>query len=164
MFNDDTLAGLAAALRSASPNREAPILSFNAGGTLPPFVFLHGDFMGGGFYSRALAHWLGPDQPVLIVHLHGLVETSVPPTIEAMAADRIHSLRAMRPHRPYVLGGHCNDAFVAFEMARQLRAAGEAVPLVILIEAREPRDGAAGDGAAGAEAWWLWMPREPCAS
>jgi len=164
MFNDDTLAGLAAALRSASPNREAPILSYQCRGTLPPFVFLHGDFMGGGFYSRALAHWLGPDQPVLIVHLHGLVEASVPPTIEAMAADRIHSLRAMRPHGPYVLGGHCNDAFVAFEMARQLRAAGEAVPLVILIEAREPRDGAAGDGAAGAEAWWLWMPREPCAS
>jgi thioesterase domain-containing protein len=152
MFNDDTLAGLAAALRTATPNREAPILAFNAAGTLPPFVFLHGDFTGGGFYSRALAHWLGPDQPVLIVHPHGLVEQTVPPTIEAMAADRIRSLRAMRPHGPYVLGGHCNGAFVAFEMARQLVSEGEEVPVVALIEAREPRDAAAGEANAE-EAW-----------
>ena len=38
MFHDDTLAGLAAALRSSAPNTEAPILSFNAAGAMPPFV------------------------------------------------------------------------------------------------------------------------------
>ena len=152
MFEDDTLAGLAAALRTATPNREAPIIAFNAAGKLPPFVFLHGDFTGGGFYSRALAHWLGPDQPVLIVHPHGLVETSVPATIEAMAADRIRSLRALRAHGPYVLGGHCNGAFVAFEMARQLLEQGEEIPVVVLVEAREPRDAVeAGDDEAWAE-------------
>ena len=153
MFNDDTLAGLAAALRASAPNTEAPILSFNAAGALPPFVFLHGDFTGGGFYSRALAHWLGPDQPVLIVHPHGLVESTVPPTIEAMAADRVRALRALRPHGPYIVGGHCNGAFVAFEMARQLHAEGERIPAVVLIEAREPKGGDA-DGSEGErEAW-----------
>jgi thioesterase domain-containing protein len=153
MFEDDTLAGIAAALRTSAPNREAPIIAFNSGGTLPPFVFLHGDFTGGGFYSRALAHWLGPDQPVLIVHPHGLVEATVPPTIEAMAEERIRALRVVRPHGPYVLGGHCNGAFVAFDMARQLREQGEHVPVVVLIEAREPRDAASADAAGDDEAF-----------
>jgi len=153
MFNDDTLAGLAAALRVSAPNTEAPILSFNATGALPPFVFLHGDFTGGGFYSRALAHWLGPDQPVLIVHPHGLVESTVPPTIEAMAADRVRALRALRPRGPYIVGGHCNGAFVAFEMARQLQAEGERIPAVVLIEAREPKGADADEGAGEKETW-----------
>jgi amino acid adenylation domain-containing protein len=153
MFNDDTLAGLAAALRKSTPNTEAPILSFNAAGSRPPFVFLHGDFTGGGFYSRALAHWLGPDQPVLIVHPHGLVESMVPPTIEAMAADRVRALRALRPHGPYIVGGHCNGAFVAFEMARQLHAEGERIPAVVLIEAREPK-GPDANGSEGEQDAW----------
>ena len=153
LFNDDTLAGVAAALRRSTPNTEAPILSFNTEGALPPFVFLHGDFTGGGFYSRALAHSLGADQPVLIVHPHGLVESTVPPTIEAMAADRIRALRVLRPRGPYIVGGHCNGAFVAFEMARQLQAEGERIPAVVLIEAREPR-GVDADGSKAERPAW----------
>jgi len=38
-------------------------------------------------------------------------------------------------------GGHCNGAFVAFEMARQLLRQGEQVPAVVMIEARAPSGG-----------------------
>jgi amino acid adenylation domain-containing protein len=138
LFVDDTIAGLARVLREGAPDLKAPIVTIHGDGTLPPFVFLHGDFTGGGFYSRALAQALGPDQPVLIVHPHGLVDATIPETIEAMAADRLRAVRAIRPHGPYVLGGHCNGAFVAFEMARQLLQQGEQVPAVVLIEARAP--------------------------
>jgi thioesterase domain-containing protein len=75
---------------------------------------------------------------VLIVHPHGLVGDAIPDSIEAMAADRIGALRALRPHGPYLVGGHCNGALVAFEMARQLVALGEEVPAVVIIEARAP--------------------------
>jgi thioesterase domain-containing protein len=153
MYTDDTLAGMADALRGEGPSGDAPILSFNAGGSLPPFVFLHGDFTGGGFYSRALVQALGPEQPVLIVHPHGLVETDVPASIEAMAADRVRALRRLRPHGPYVVGGHCNGAFVAFEMARQLLEEGEQVPAVVVIEARAPSSGSSGAQAGGGQAW-----------
>ena len=121
-------------------------------------MFLHGDFTGGGFYSRALAHALGPDQPVLIVHPHGLVDATIPETIEAMAADRIVALRALRPHGPYVLGGHCNGAFVAFEMARQLMRQGEPVPAVVMIEARAPTGGGAAAGSPGGEGYVSFGP------
>jgi thioesterase domain-containing protein len=141
LFADDTIVGLARALRDGAAGLEAPIVALNGSGTLPPFVFLHGDFTAGGFYSRALARALGAQQPTLIVHPHGLVDLAIPDTIEAMAADRIRALRALRPRGPYVIGGHCNGAFVAFEMARQLLDAGEQVPAIVLIEARAPRGG-----------------------
>ncbi|CAG0974790.1 enterobactin synthetase component F [Burkholderiales bacterium] len=142
MFADDTIAGLANALRDGAPDANAPIVVVNGRGSRPPFVFLHGDFQAGGFYSLALARALGPDQPTLIVHPHGLTGDAVPETIEAMAADRIRALRTFRPAGPYVIGGHCNGALVAFEMARQLVAAGDAVPAVVLIESRAPAPGA----------------------
>jgi amino acid adenylation domain-containing protein len=139
LFIDDTVAGLARVLREGAVDHNAPIVPINAGGMRPPFVFLHGDFTGGGFYSRSLAHAMGPEQPTLIVHPHGLVAGEIPGTIETMAADRIRALREIRRHGPYVLGGHCNGAFVAFEMARQLMDEGERVPAVVMIEARAPR-------------------------
>ncbi len=150
MFDDDTVAGMASALQRGSAAGTAPIFEVHPEGRRPPFVFLHGDFTAGGFYSRAIAMALGGDQPVLIVHPHGLVDEAVPDTIEAMAADRIRALRALRPRGPYLLGGHCNGALVAYEMARQLAVEGEEVPLVVIVEARAP--GPAGDaGAAGVE-------------
>jgi amino acid adenylation domain-containing protein len=153
MFADDTIAGLATALREGAPNAGAPILSFNERGSRPPFVFLHGDFTGGGFYSRALVQALGPDQPVLLVHPHGLVGDSVPDTIEAMAADRVAALRRLRPHGPYVVGGHCNGAFVAFEMARRLIEDGEQVASVVVVEARAPGGAVPGEHAPRGDSW-----------
>ncbi|MBK6805993.1 MAG: AMP-binding protein [Betaproteobacteria bacterium] len=138
MFVDDTLAGMARMLQEGAPVARSPIVEIHPQGTRPPFVFLHGDFTAGGFYSRALALALGPDQPTLIVHPHGLLDDRIPETIEAMAADHVRALRAVRPHGPYLLGGHCNGGLVAYEMARQLTAEGEEVPAVVLIEAEAP--------------------------
>ncbi len=141
LFADDTIAGLARMLREGPGASDAPLLTINDGGAMPPFVFVHGALNGGGFYSRSLAHALGPDQPVVVVHPHGLDGLPIPETIEAMAADRIQALRVRWPNGPYLVGGYCNGAFVAFEMARQLIDAGERVPMVVVIEARAPTDG-----------------------
>jgi amino acid adenylation domain-containing protein len=139
LFTDDTIAGVAHALRAARPPRSAPIVALNAAGRRPPLVFLHGDLAGGGLYCRSLANALGPEQPLYVVEPHTLQEGAIPDTIEAMAADRIAVLRALRPRGPYCLGGYCNGALVAFEMARQLVAAGEIVPAVFAIETRGPQ-------------------------
>jgi amino acid adenylation domain-containing protein len=139
LFMEDTIAGLARLLREHPTDLDAPIVTINNNGNRPPLVFLHGDLHGGGFYSRSLAQALGPDQPVLVVKPHTLDDSPIPDTIEAMAADRLRALRALRPHGPYCFGGFCNGAFVAFEMARQLVAAGDDVPMVVAILARAPR-------------------------
>jgi thioesterase domain-containing protein len=145
LFLDDTVAGIARALRTGTPATDANVVAVHAGGKRPPFVFLHGDFTGGGFYSRALAHALGPDQPTIVVHPHGLDDGAIPPTVEAMAAERVAELRALWPHGPYVVGGHCNGAAIAFEMARQLAAQGEDVPAIVVVEAPAPLPEGAND-------------------
>jgi hypothetical protein len=139
LFVDDTVAGLARVLprRRHGPRRadRAPAGRWQAD---RPSSSCTATSPGGGFYSRALAHALGREQPVLIVHPHGLVDPAIPDSIEAMAADRVAALRKIRPQGPYLLGGHCNGALVAYEMARQLIGQGEEVPAVVIIEARAP--------------------------
>lgn len=142
LFADDTIAGLARLRREDPTELAVPIVTINDAGTRAPFVFLHGALRG-GFYSRSLAHALGPDQPVFVVNPHALGEMAIPDSIEAMAADRIRALRAIRPHGPYCCGGFCNGALIAFEMARQLIEAGEEVPMVVAIQAHAPRAAAA---------------------
>jgi thioesterase domain-containing protein len=41
-----------------------------------------------------------------------------------------------------VIGGHCNGGTIALEMARQLRASGEEVELVVMVDTRAPSPGA----------------------
>ena len=144
LFETPTIEHLAQALRDEVVASEPPLVALNPSGARPPFFFLHGDFSGGGFFSRALAEALGPEQPFYAVHPHGLVDADVPESIEGMAAERLAVLRAARPRGPYLLGGHCNGGLVALEMARRLREQGEAVPLVVLLDA----DGAPARGAA----------------
>jgi pimeloyl-ACP methyl ester carboxylesterase len=64
----------------------------------------------------------------------------VPPTPEAMAADYIQALRSVQPEGPYYLGGFCGGGLLAFEVAQQLRAQGQEVNLLVLIEPRAGPD------------------------
>jgi thioesterase domain-containing protein len=136
LFTGATIEYLASALmQQGAETFRSPLTAIQPGGSRAPFVFLHGDFNGGGFYCRGLAHNLGPEQPFYALHPHGLDGGPVPPTIEAMAEDHLRTLRAFRPKGPYLLGGHCNGGLVAFEMARRLQAQGERVDLLVLLDA-----------------------------
>jgi len=55
-----------------------------------------------------------------------------------MAARYLEALRSRQPRGPYRLAGWSLGAIVAFEMARQLEAQGEAVALLALIDSRAP--------------------------
>jgi thioesterase domain-containing protein len=138
LFRGATITALARALSGAEQVTREPVTAINATGERPPLFFLHGDFTGGGFYSRELSRALGQDQPFYAVHPHGLVDIGVPESIEAMAADRLRSIRSIRPQGPYALGGHCNGGFVALEIARRLLGEGESVTVLILLDARAP--------------------------
>jgi len=81
---------------------------------------------------------LGNDQPFFAVVPHGLDGKPVPRTIQAMAADRVRHLLEACPDGPIRLGGYCNGALVAFEMARQIQKLGREVDLVIIVETHAP--------------------------
>jgi thioesterase domain-containing protein/acyl carrier protein len=103
-------------------------------GTRPPLYIVHG--VGGNIliYSD-LARYLGHEQPVYGIQSLGLDGKQVPFTrVEDMAARYIKEIRMFQPSGPYQLAGLCFGGVVAFEMARQLSAIGERVPVVVLMD------------------------------
>lgn len=109
-------------------------------GTLAPFFCVHA--VGGNVFSYiGLARRLGLAQPFYALQARGLMGEQEPHTrIEEMAADYIHSIRAVRENGPYLLGGWSMGGLVAFEMACQLQRQGQQVALVALFDSITPFD------------------------
>ena len=51
-----------------------------------------------------------------------------------MAAYYLEEMRKIQPHGPYLLGGYSFGGVAAYEIARNLRAAGEEVALLMLFD------------------------------
>ena len=134
-----TVENLASAmLKAQSEDFGSPIVAIQPQGSQPPFFFLHGQWRGGGLYCSDLARLLGKDQPFFAIVPHGLDGNPVPRTIQGMASDRVRDVLEACPVGPIRLGGYCNGALVAFEMARQLQRRGRKVDLLILVETHAP--------------------------
>jgi thioesterase domain-containing protein len=103
-------------------------------------LFLVHGFAGGVTGYARLAKLLGSDQPLYGLQARGIDGKREPHTrIEDMAWDYIQEMRAVQPGGPYFLGGYCFGGLVAYEMACQLRAQGETVGLVAILEGYAPR-------------------------
>jgi thioesterase domain-containing protein/acyl carrier protein len=124
---------------SADAGSRAAIIAVQSGKAgKRPFFYLHGDYMGGAFYCFTLARGLGTEQPFYALEPYKFSGLRVPPTIEAIAAAHLEALRAVQPEGPYLLGGFCNGGLMAYEMARQLRAAGQTLDRLLLIDPASP--------------------------
>jgi hypothetical protein len=137
LFAGPTIAQLAQALLEARDDESGvrtPVVPLHTGGSRRPFFFLHGHYLGTAYYCFPLARALGPDQPFYALDPYKLDDLSVPPTLEEIAATHLEALRAIQPAGPYLLGGFCNGGLVAYEMARQLHAAGQTVDLLVLLD------------------------------
>jgi thioesterase domain-containing protein len=86
-----------------------------------------------------LGRLLGPDQPVYGLQARGLEDREAPfERIEPMAAHYVAEIRKFKARGPYRIGGTCFGGVVAYEMAQQLRAAGDEVDLLFLLETWPP--------------------------
>ena len=112
----------------------APLVVVQAGGSRPPFFYLHGEWKGGGLYSRELARHLGPEQPFYLLEPYKFEGLASPPTFEEVAAAHIEAMRHVQAKGPYFLSGYCNGGLLAYEMARQLQAQGQEIGLVLLMD------------------------------
>jgi amino acid adenylation domain-containing protein len=135
IYNHPTVEALAQAmLEHKGRYHRSPLVEIQPGTSGPPFIFMHGDFHGGGFFCYQLARFMGAGQAVYAIQPHGLPGRPMPTTIEAMAAEYLALVRAAFPTGPYFLGGHCNGAMVAFEMARRLQDEGSEVGLLAMMD------------------------------
>jgi amino acid adenylation domain-containing protein len=137
--NNPTIEALAAEIVHEAIDESASLLTIQEHGSRTPFFYLHGDLLGGGFYTLKLSRALGADQPLYVLPPHHVRNLPEMPTIEQMAAAHLEAIRTVRQHGPYIIGGFCLGAVVAYELAQQLVASGETVEMLVLIDA-EPAD------------------------
>jgi thioesterase domain-containing protein len=99
-----------------------------------------------------LARTLDPGRTVYSFVPAGLDDTREPhQSIREMASAYVTEIKSAQPSGAYFVGGHCFGGTVAFEMASQLEARGDAVGLVVVIEAVPPRSEMAPEGPNGDE-------------
>ena len=104
-----------------------------------PFFLVAGMF-GNVLNLRHLAHLIGADRPFYGLQARGLYGDHAPhETFEEMARDYLAELRTVQPEGPYLLGGFSGGGITAYEMARQLRAAGEEVGLLVFLDTPLPK-------------------------
>jgi amino acid adenylation domain-containing protein len=134
------------------------LVAIQPGGSRPPFFCVH-TIGGHALEYRELAHRLGSDQPFYALQALGLDGKQPALTrVEAMAACYVKEIRQVQPTGPYSVGGYSFGGKVAFEMARQLRAAGQKVALVALIDSYNfpPPPSRTGSHAAVKDIGFLW--------
>jgi thioesterase domain-containing protein/acyl carrier protein len=134
LFQGGTVEEMAALLRQEEPAASSCLVEIHPAGTARPFFCVHpagGDVL----CFAALARQLGPDQPFYGLQSRGMAGGDEPLTrVEDMAALYLEEVRKVQPQGPYSLGGWSLGALVAFEMARQLRTAGEEVALLTVLD------------------------------
>jgi thioesterase domain-containing protein len=103
-------------------------------GSRTPIFFVHpGD--GDVLAYVQLARRLGADQPSYALRARGVDDgRPLPDSLEEMASDYVDEIRQVQPRGPYIVGGFCVGGPIAFEMARQLDAAGEQVATILLLD------------------------------
>lgn len=138
LFTADTIEKLCRRLFNAKETFSSRLVPIQVKGAHPPLFCVHA-IDGEVISYRNLAMYLGEEQP-----LYGLVYDfqSVNPTedleISSLAARYIREIRSVQPKGPYYLIGHSLGGIIAYEMAQQLRQAGQAVDFLALIDTANP--------------------------
>jgi thioesterase domain-containing protein/acyl carrier protein len=104
------------------------------GGERAPFFLVAGMF-GNVLNLRHLAHLLGAERPFYGLQAKGLYGGDAPhETFEEAARDYIAEMRTVQPAGPYFLGGFSGGGYIALEIAKQLREAGETIGLLVMLD------------------------------
>jgi len=137
LVTNPTIESIAEIIRNrVSARSTTSLIPLKADGDELPLFIVHG--VGGNvinFYGLAMR--IDPGQPVYGVQAQSLL-AGQPALLrlEDMAAHYVQEIRKVQPHGPYRLLGYSFGGTVVLEMAHQLRAAGEAVAPIGMLDAR----------------------------
>jgi acyl carrier protein len=136
LFQSATIEALATALHEDVLPEEKIVVEIQRGGVKPPLFLIVIPGMSALGYA-ALARHVGEDQPVYKIQLPGPRLRGRPYTMaeyDELAAEYLRAMKTVQPEGPYYLGGMCEGARVAFDMARALEANGEEVGLLAIFD------------------------------
>ena len=140
---------LAKQLDRPAPQVQHPLVAIRGEGRRPPLFFAH-TILGDVLFVREFLAYFPADQPLYAIEARGLDGEDEPHTSFAeMAADFVQLIRRVQPRGPYFLAGLCDGSLTAVEIGRILRAAGEEVAFIGLIDPR----------TSPVEAPWLYWHR-----
>jgi thioesterase domain-containing protein/acyl carrier protein len=120
------------------------VVALRPGGTRNRIFWIH-------YLGARLASALRDDQPFFCVGVtaHDVELLGEAPGLESIAACLLQKVRATQPAGPYVIGGFCLGAVLAYELASQLQAAAGEVRLLVLVDppnpSHDPADGTIAD-------------------
>jgi acyl-CoA synthetase (AMP-forming)/AMP-acid ligase II/thioesterase domain-containing protein/acyl carrier protein len=132
LFEAGTVAKMAEYIEQVVPS--PCIVPIQPKGSRPPFFCIH-DGNGQVLNYRELAQLIGDKQPFYGIQCRGLDAEHEPFTrIDDMAECYVSEIKKVQPLGPYYLGGYSFGGRVAYVMAQKLRARGEDVAFVGLID------------------------------
>ena len=144
-LNTSTLAELAAKieaqktiLKQNEPLVPSCLIELRGGKSIQPLFLVHS---GGGslFLYRDLVANLDSDRTVFGLK-PDLNKIAIQGDVVEIAKSYIEAIKIIQPSGSYCLGGHSFGGIVALEMARQLKAQGEEIQLLAVIDSSlEPR-------------------------
>jgi amino acid adenylation domain-containing protein len=149
LFERPTVAALAAALSEQRASSGPALVPLQPRGDGPPWFFICGLQL---YHHLAMA--LGEDRPsygIFVADEERLFEAPVDApviSVDGLAAEYLHAIRSRQPHGPYFLAGASFGGVLAYDVARRLRAEGEEVAVLALMDPVLPR--------ARRPAWWRW--------
>lgn len=144
MLRDSTINGLARTLVSQAAQsdqrpRESEIITLRAGPARRVLYLLHP--LGGELLAyRALASTMCTPMRVLGIRWRPDPADARKLTLQEIAATHCAQLRTVQPLGPYLLAGWSFGGVLAYELAQQLLAAGQAVEFLGLLDANPLRD------------------------
>jgi amino acid adenylation domain-containing protein len=136
LLKNSTVAKLANRIQSAEDEEESweTLVPIKTSGTKTPIYLIHG----GGLnilLFKSISKYFDDDQPVYGLQAYGLFnDTDIPKTIEEAASRHIVELLKSNPNGPYALAGYSLGGYIAFEMAKQLKAMGKEIKLLGVID------------------------------
>ena len=134
LFRAQTIAQFAGVMREQPETTWSSLVPIQPAGSRKPFFCVHS--VGGNVLEcYDLARHLGKDQPFYGLQSRGLDGRQTPHTrIADMAAHYLKEIREVQPTGPYLIGGRSLGGIIAYEMACQLKAQGQEVALLALLD------------------------------
>lgn len=134
IYESPTVRGIAGIL--AEKDSEAPLdYVYSSHEDKAPLVFIHTGSTGSEAYY-ALAGDIKECCSFSVIEQYNIYHPDdICDGIPAIAAKYIEILKKRQPHGPYNLGGWCYGGMIAYEMACQLKEAGEDMGSLILVDA-----------------------------
>jgi thioesterase domain-containing protein len=138
LFKHPSVAELARHVTSEGGQLSSAVVPLQTGSREPPLYFVCGIQL-----YQELARNLGDqasfglfvrDEEQFLESAGSAAGSSIP----ALARAYVDAIRAHRPHGPYAVAGISFGGLLAFEVARQLKAGGDEVSLLVLLDAVLP--------------------------